>query len=425
MNNPVLSRVLSIFVAFLLFFYLGYQIYNAKHVPVETEVALLKTEPDTVQTTGIAVRKESVMKENANGVVTYTVENGGKVAKGGKIAVTYASAEDAAAQQKLTELDTEISRLQKLSTPGNTYAANPESLNKQINQELTKLLVSVKTEGTSGAQQSREDFLYTLNEKQIVTNRAASFSSRIKSLQEQRAQITTSHGGQTGTIVSPSSGYFINKTDGWESILDYNTVKSLSVEQIQSLAPAAPAQTVGKIAEDFKWYFACVVPAQEAVNFKEGAGITIEFPFASNSKVPAVVVAVNQKNQDANAAVILESRNLNSSLAVIRKETARLQITDYSGIIVSQRAIHFETVQKNEKDKDGKVQTVKKEVKGVYVMHGDEMEFRQVIPLYSTGSYVICKQNPSAEELMTKETVKLYDEVVVGGTDLYNGKVVR
>ena len=68
---------------------------------------------------------------------------------------------------------------------------------------------------------------------------------------------------------------------------------------------------------------------------------------------------------------------------------------------------------------------VTKEVNGVYVMLGSEIVFRLIVPLYSTSTYVICDPNPDEDELMTSETVQLYDEIVVEGTDLYDGKVVK
>ena len=73
MNNSMLKRLLSIFIALLLFFYIGYQIYSANYSTVRTETALSKTEADTIETTGIAIRKESLIEQPANGVVAYAI----------------------------------------------------------------------------------------------------------------------------------------------------------------------------------------------------------------------------------------------------------------------------------------------------------------------------------------------------------------
>ena len=53
------------------------------------------------------------------------------------------------------------------------------------------------------------------------------------------------------------------------------------------------------------------------------------------------------------------------------------------------------------------------------------MQFKEVVILYSDDDYIICKQTPEDGELFGSSTVKLYDRVVIGGTDLYDGKSVR
>lgn len=462
MNNPLLKRLISIFVAFLLFFYVGYQIYNANYSSVRTETALSKMEAEAIQTTGIAVRRESLIEQPANGVMTYTVEDGGRVFKGGAVAVTYANEADAAAQRQLEELDNEIAKLQKLNSPGDTYAANPDSLNNQINQEMTDLLIASRKEGLNDLSENREKFLYLLNEKQIVTEKVTDFNARIGTLQTQRQSVASSHGGQTGTIASPASGYFISHVDGFEGVFDYDNIKEITPEEIREKAAlqVTPSASVGKICADFNWYFVSVVDADTALKFQEKANqtryeqrcVTLTFPFAAAAPLPAEVIKVNQKDKESEAAVVMRCNNMNDSLARLRNETVQIEIETYDGIRVSQRAVHFETITKETYDKDGNVNgTVTKEVKGVYAMHGSEMKFCQIFPLYSNGSYVICEalteedekerrstpfikeeamdgqapQEDPVEGLFTERTVHLYDDVVVEGTDLYDGKVVK
>ena len=65
----------------------------------------------------------------------------------------------------------------------------------------------------------------------------------------------------------------------------------------------------------------------------------------------------------------MRCNNMNASLARLRNETVQIEIEEYSGIRVSQKSVHFETITKETYDKDGNVNgTVTKEVKGVYVM---------------------------------------------------------
>lgn len=428
MNSLLLKKIMSALVAVLLFIYLGYQIYNSHYSPVQTETASYATTSDTVQANGIVIRKESLIPGKGNGVVDYVIPNGGNVANGGKVAQIYANAQSAAAQQQLQGLDDQIAKLQKLETPGDTYAASPESINKQIDLKLIEMLGNVNTCEYSDLSTAREDFLYLVNERQIVTEKVTNFNTRINALKSQRDALASSNSQPTGSITAPAAGYFINKVDGYETAFDYSKVLNLTSDEIEAQQTAKPAiQTgaIGKISADYYWYFACVLPEDQASRFKLGNTVSVQFPFVSNETVPATVAAVNQAAKAKEAAVILQSNYMNSAIAAIRNETAQIQIAEYTGVRVSQKAIHFESVSKTTKDKNGKSTTVKKDVKGVYVMQGNQVLFKQVFPLYSTDTYVICDPNPAAADLMTDTTVKLSDEVVIEGTDLYDGKVVK
>lgn len=432
MNSPLIRRLAAFCVAFLLLFYIGYQVYNANYTSVKTEVAVYVQADDpgtaeVVQATGTAVRKESVIQQQTNGVVTYVVEDGGKVSKGGTIAELYATEQDAAAQQQIETLNLQISQLQKLSSPGSTYAVDQDSLTKQISQKLIALLQTSASGEYDALDEPREDLLYVLNERQIVTNKVSDFNDRINSLTQQRDALTANR-QVLGTVTAPSAGTFISEVDGYESVFDYDSILTITPEQYQQKLEtqvSPPANAVGKICGEFKWYFVCVVSAQDALKFIEGNAVSLSFPFATSDSVTAVVRAVNQESIESQAAVVLECSTMNEELARLRTETCSVSVTEYSGIRVSQKAVHFAEVTRTVENEDGEETTETREVKGVYVMHGSEIVFRQIVPLYSTSTYVICDPNPDPEELMTSETVQLYDEIVVEGTDLYDGKVVK
>ena len=81
---------------------------------------------------------------------------------------------------------------------------------------------------------------------------------------------------------------------------------------------------------------------------------------------------------------------------------SKLIKNEYSGLKVSSRSIR--TV-------DG--------VRGVYVVSGIEIKFVEVEILFSNEEYAICKLNTS-----DGSKLRLYDEVVVKGRGLYDGKSI-
>lgn len=113
----------------------------------------------------------------------------------------------------------------------------------------------------------------------------------------------------------------------------------------------------------------------------------------------------------------------------MRNETVQINVHTYSGVLVSERALRFSDVTYTETDENGNtVEKVKENVKGVYVQNGRQLEFVQIFTDKTVNGYAICKTELSDEEreaLVTESTIQLYDNVVVEGTDLYDGKPVQ
>lgn len=430
MNNPLLRRIAASAIALLLLLYVGYQIFKSHHIGIQTETAAYFTASDSVNANGIAVRDEALLKGGDGGVIDYVLSDGDKIAKGGTVAQIYSSAQQAAARHEMETVDSEIKQMKSLQSPGDTYAASPDSLEVQIHRKISDLIGRTVSCSFSSLTQSREDLQYLLNERRIVTGKGTDFSARLKELQAERDKLNQQVGTALGKITSPASGYFISSADGLETAIDFSKVQGLTCDQIQAAlnAKGAPGKSPGKISKNYEWYFVFNVSPGQAAGFHQladGGTVSLQFPFVSNLTVPASVSAVNQSGTDSPAAVILKCNYMNSKLASIRKETAQVVVHQYTGIRISKKSLRFETVAKTVKDKKGKAETVKKEVSGAYILYGNQITFRQVVPLYSTDNYVICDPNPDADDLMTNSTIKLHDEVVVEGTDLYDGKVVQ
>ena len=310
-NNSLIRRLGTTAIALLLLLYVGYQVYRSHYSGVRTETAAYFTASDSVQVTGFAVRDETVLEGGQSGVVDYVLSSGDKVAKGGTVALLCRDARQASARRELETVESEIQSLKTLEAPGDTYAASPDSLNQQIHRELSGLLGQTVAGDYSRLSRSRENLLYLISERQIVTGGAADFGERLKALEEQKKTLTGQAGTALGRIVSPKSGYFISSTDGLESAVDFSKALSLTGAQLRAAqsAKAAPVSgAAGKISGSYEWYFACVVGADRAVGFRQlasGGTVSIRFPFVSNMTVPASVAAVNQQDPDSEAGTVM------------------------------------------------------------------------------------------------------------------------
>ena len=61
---PTVRRVASGILAFLILFYIGYQIWAANYESLKFETATWATAADSFQTTGYAIRKETVITQD-------------------------------------------------------------------------------------------------------------------------------------------------------------------------------------------------------------------------------------------------------------------------------------------------------------------------------------------------------------------------
>lgn len=428
---PLIRRIVSAVLAFLILFYIGYQIWSANYDSLKWETATWATVADSFQTTGYAVRKETVItREDSGGVIGYRLKDGGRVSKNGIVADVFANDGAASAQQQSEQLATEIQLLESLSNPGETYALDIQQIDGRIDQNITELLEAARDCDTDKISQAREQITYQFNQRQIATGVQVDYEARVAELKAQKESLDNQASAVNGQIKSPVAGYFSSTVDGWETVFDYSNILNLTPEDLKKeYEPAQVADNaIGKVTEEFNWYFVFLCDTTTALKLKQAGSVEIAMPFATTDKVPAKVAAVNQPDPVREGAVVLECSTMNSALSNIREETVQVEITSYSGVMVNEKAIHFETVEQKVTDSNGKERTVTHEnVKGVYVKIGGQLHFVQIFSDITVNGYAICRTElteDEQEQLVTDRTIQLYDEIVVEGKDLYDGKVV-
>lgn len=429
MSNKVFKRVAATLLALLLLFYVGLQIYNSKHSSIQTETATYMTASDTIETTGYIVRNETYVTSDADGVLNYVLEDGESVKENGVIAQVYASAEDASAQNQISKLQSEIDNLERLTTAADqiSLSTSPDVVDGQITTQINQFLSVVNSGDYSGVDASRDQLTYLLNQRQIITGKPNGYADRLNSLKSQLETMKGQAAGPIGTVTSPAAGYFISSTDGYEKSFDYDKIEEVTLDQLGQEPAQQPVDgnVVGKVVSGLNWYVVCKVSGTQSLQLTEGEEVDgITMPFASTGQIPAKVVAINQENRQSDAAVVLECNYMNNELSKIRKESVQIAVNTYSGIMVNKKAIHVEPVMKVIDDGSGRQVKQEVTVQGVYVLYGSELVFKEIVPLSTYSTFVLCDPSPDEDATFNGETIKLYDEVVVGGTDLYDGKIV-
>lgn len=408
--------------------YIGYQAYKAFYSPIKTETALYVTSNDTIDTTGYVIKDEEIIEKSGNGVLSYLIEDGERIEKNGEIAQLYASAEDAVIDKQIKSLEGEINRLNSINYAKNLSSGNPETINKQILNSMADLILDVNKAELINIGDDRDNILYSINARQIMTGKVKGFDDRISKLESKKSELSKKYKNSIGRVTSPQPGYFVSKIDGYENKLPYNSVFSLTPKQLRAdIKPddISSKNVVGKLIKKPTWYIACLVSNDKAIRLGLGKELTIKLPFASTEDIPCTVAAVNQADKTSDAVLILSCNYMSRELSMLRKESMKINVNTYNGIRISKRALHQETLSRRVKDEKGKETTQTQKVKGVYVLYGGELIFKQIVSLYADKNYIICNPDPDRGLLFTEDTIKLYDQVVTEGTDLYNGKVIK
>lgn len=416
----------------LVIVYVVYVVGRASFTQIRTESAKQMTVYNSVNTTGYFVRDEKLIDYNGKGVVSYVADDGEKVSKGETIASVFESNTAANATKEIQHLESQIASLRQLRRAPDTIAETPDMIDKDIDSVLSQINLSLCDGKISDVRANTDDILYKINERQLVTGKLSGLDEKIEQLESRIAKLKKESGTSKSekTISSAATGYFVSKTDGYEGIYKSSDLGKLypsNFDPNKITQKSVDSNVIGKTIEGVYWYIVCEVSADDAFKIKNSDSLSVEVPFASNEKINVELYKINQKSKTDNAIVILRGSYMNAEMANVRNEEVSIIIDTYSGIYVPKSAVHDAKVTRTVETDKGKEKTESKTVSGVYVRIGTEIEFKQIVPLYSGEDFIICMSNPDDEMIYSDDVgvLRLYDEVVVEGANLYDGKIVN
>lgn len=407
-NQPPRSAGVKAFlIAITLLFvvalgYVGLQLYTILHRTYRTETAIAYTMADSISLSGMAVFETVDVPGEGN--LGYIVADGERVSAGTVLAERYTDESQGVLRERLDRLDR---TLELLSKSQNSTGSDLSMLTTQTRTALYNLLDQVDTASYSGIAQAEEDFLLAQNRLQISTGQADNFESVMATLQQEREEVAGQLGGLQ-TITAATNGYFVSSVSANPISMDQETLEAMSSAELRSLleqgAETSPAGLAGHIITGFSWRFYGVCSLETAARLDGITKVNISVPGKENDPLPATVVEVTEDEETGTAKVVIECRSINANVLRFGIEEAQVDLTTYEGIRIDRSALHI---------KDG--------AKGVYVKYGDLQRFRRITILYEDENYILV---PKDGALGTENEVRLYDEVIVEGTNLQDGKLL-
>ena len=404
-SNGSLRKLLSFIVVLGILSYIGFQTYRSIFSGVDTELAVNYSVYESFETKGLVIRSETVIPTTANGHIYYTVQNGTRVSKEGVIASIYSSEEDGRLLDEIEDIDTRIEVLRALQSNDSSNHITLDIIDTQLTNSMNTLISSEDKGAFTPPDNLKTELLSLMSKKQLITGKPVDFSAEIARLEQSKKDLKAQYNRPLSVIKAPVAGYFADTVDGYESVLSSVDPLSLTVEKFNDLITTpveSSAVTAGKIVGGYEWYFTCVVPDSYYNTLAVGNSLSLKMTFVTEDEVPVTVVASN-KSGDGKLLVVLRCAYMSEELADIRLETAQLLMVRHTGLKVPKRAIVI----------DDQMQA------GVYVRSGNIVSFRKIKQVFSEpADYVIC------EPMDESGYLQLYDDIIVNGKGLYDGKTI-
>ncbi|MBQ3603504.1 MAG: hypothetical protein IJA02_06680 [Clostridia bacterium] len=400
-NKKAMLKKLSITVLSLFFiFYVSYQVYLTSFDKVETYTALEKTANNSLFTKGFFVREEEYIINSASGTVIPIAKDGKKVSSGNAVAVEFDSDDAVATYMRIQTLKAELERYIKLNsiTPSSGLAL--EGMETAIDRTISDLVDTINAGELDNLGSYYSSVRDAITKKQLLMGENIAFQDIIDGINAELEHLEKKNVSYR-SITANGSGYYIANVDGFENAYSYAEIKNILPAEVDSLLEGekakVPDDVMGKLVTGFKWYIVCKLEIKNIAELEPGAVVTIEFPYSSTQPLEARVEAVNVSGADT-AAVVLSCNVMDEELANMRIEDIEIIFDSVSGFRVPTEAV---------REVDG--------VKGVFILRSNTVTFREINIIWSGEEYVICAD----------DELRLYDEIITKGKDLYDGKAIN
>lgn len=404
MNSGWTTVIIATLSVFVILVAVG-QIFFAGGEKLTTETAYFYDVEEEVPFDGVYLRDETLIYDSGTGMLSYEQENGSKVGKSSIIARRYKSDNDAAYLREIGLLQRQVEVLESAERLVGTDNSQLEAISIQINESHSDIITSIINGDFSAAGEKQSDLLEAMCKREITLKVSDGYGVKKRQLNDEINRLNVLISGGVQEVVAGGAGYFVSDVDGYEGELGYDSAGDMDADRINEIV-ASPVKTrdgkaIGKLIADYHWRVAAVIDTEKMFGLYEGSEVTLRVG-SGTYLIDADIISARNCG-DNKAVYIFECDKLNSAVASGRTARFKLLVNSYGGLRVSRKALRYD----------------ENEERGVFIVRGDSLVFKKVNVIYWGEDYVICSQEAGDDYL------KLYDEIVTEGKELYDGKVIR
>lgn len=384
---------------------------------METTIVRHGSEEDSVTAEGYFFREQTVMTAPTDGYIYCEAAEDQRVSLGEVVMYIYKNQVNLSASNELKAIEEKIRELSDGFRISEVYSSDTAKLEQTISQSLR----IVPKAGARGDMQTIAEISETVNslieKRRIISGEQepADQSHELEELKAQKAQLEKEYNIERTMVHAPNTGAFTSKIDGLEEKLQPSALDNISHDYLKELS-RIPAETktpervaagdpIGKIVNNFSWSVAALVDKNAVEGLSVGDSIGIRLPDAGIDTVSGTV----SKICDGGSGKVILVANTNKYIDMIystSKATVEFVRNSYDGFRIPAKSLRV---------KDG--------VTGVYVIRSNKARFIPVKLLYNAEDWVVVAEITESAENPT--VLKLYDELIISGKDIFDDKVVR
>ncbi len=405
--------IVFLVVAFVL--YVGINVMLSYDDRLETMIVRSGSEEEIIETEGFVFREQKMVYSPSAGYVYCLADEDQRVKSGEAVVNVYKNEINVQANQELEALDAEIRRISASSQEAEVMSGDAA----KVEQNIAKIMVSVPKLGYNDAfenlVEARTEIDHLIENKRIALGEIEpkDNSAVLAELRSKKAEIEKQHNIEKTVVYAPDAGAFTSRIDGMENVLTPEALENVSVEYLQNLKKnqilnktaeyVESGAPVGKVVENFNWSVAAVVPTDKLEDIAVGDSLKIRFTDISVEPVEGMVSNIITEKNGKSVLVVKSEKYVEM---IYSTSVANVQFikNEYKGFRIPSKSIR-----------------IVDETTGVYILKNSKSQFVPVNILYNNKEWAIVSETVQSGG----NNIKLYDELIISGKDLYDDKVVR
>ena len=287
------TKLLMLVVTVCVLSYFAVQGLEYLSDPLTTTLAYEYQVEETVDLTGYVVRQETVLPDEASGLLQLQRAEGERVSAGGTVALVYADQASLDRQKEIEELTGRLEQLQFAQE-----AALSSDVTVKLDAQILQSLLDYRASVTANRLDKAEE--YETNLRSLVLKRDYTYtgtedlSGQISDLQSQIKTLRAQAASSVRRITAPFSGIYSAVVDGYETVLTPEGLAALTPSALSAVKAdeAAASNQVGKLIEGDAWYYAAAVSTEQAAELEEAGTLTLRFSKGVERDLEVTVYAV-------------------------------------------------------------------------------------------------------------------------------------